>query len=487
MFNLSSPYLAVGFLLLVLGGGAEATTYDTIIDSKTGVRVSIPIEIVGRDSTNQQYGSNWGFRASNLSIDTLNFGSTRTLSDLYNAMRNKAGRVVTNSDFRPDDSFFLKGIDDRGTTQFQVRVRQANGEIRGLSIMYDTSARARLEPVVMQVLSSFEPFPGRVTAVATVTKPPVATPPVATIPVAPPAPPAPQPAAAIPVAPSPPPVKLNPPQVAAVPGSITPICPADDRPNMRIALVIGNSKYQSGGALTNPRNDAVAMTQALRELGFTVIDGVDLGKREMELKIRQFNRMIGQADGQPMALVFYAGHGIQYGGKNYLIPVDAKLERNSDLEIDGIDLELVLSQMTAATTCVNLVLLDACRNNPLVDKGKGGGWAEPAAGFAFDPSEKRRETYIVFSTASNELAYDGDGKNSPFTDALLKNIYAPGLDFQLMMRKVRHDVTIATKQLQRPKEYGDITKSIILLPKPLASASAGGPMGGPITRSFENK
>ncbi|HEV7600363.1 MAG TPA: caspase family protein [Bradyrhizobium sp.] len=480
MCSLLRPYLAIGFLLFIFGGGAEAAVYDTIIDAKTGVRVSIPIDIVGKDSTNQQYGSNWGFRASNLSIDTLNFGSTRTLSDLYNAMKNKAGRNVTNSDLQTD-SFFLKGNDDRGTTQFHVRVRQANSEIRGLSITYDTSARARLEPVVAQVLSSFEPFPGKVTTLATVVKPPVATPPVA--------PPAPQPAA-VPVAPSPAPVKLNPPLVAAVPGSNALICPADDRPNMRIALVIGNSKYQVGNPLPNAGNDAVAMTHTLKELGFTVIDGVNLGKREMEDKIRQFNRMIGRSDGQPMALLFYAGHGIQVRGKNYLIPTDARLEQVTDLELDAIDLDLVLRQMAAATTCVNLVLLDACRNNPLIDKignkGKGkGGSAELFAGFAFDPSEKPRETYIVFSTT--DLADDGDGKNSPFTDALLKNIYTPGLDVQLMIRKVRSDVTSVTNGRQRPAEYGDITKSIILLPKPLPSASAGGGIGGPITRSFDNK
>jgi uncharacterized caspase-like protein len=146
--------------------------------------------------------------------------------------------------------------------------------------------------------------------------------------------------------------------------------------------------------------------------------------------------------------------------------------------------------MAAATTCVNLVLLDACRNNPLADRvgtGKGKGSAsEATAGFSFsgDRNAKPRETYIVFSTASNDVASDGY-KNSPFMNALLKNIYAPGLDFQLMIRRVRHDVANATDQRQRPEEYGDITRSIIMLPK--VADSNGPPVGGPLVRSFEVK
>jgi uncharacterized caspase-like protein len=146
--------------------------------------------------------------------------------------------------------------------------------------------------------------------------------------------------------------------------------------------------------------------------------------------------------------------------------------------------------MAAATTCVNLVLLDACRNNPLLDriskaKGKGNP-VDAAGGFAFDSrTGKPRETYIVYSTAADDVAEDGSGKNSPFTDALLKNLYSPGLDFQLMIRKVRHAVVNATNERQRPEEYGDITKSIVMLPRPVASAPPA--IGGPIMRSFEPK
>jgi len=178
--------------------------------------------------------------------------------------------------------------------------------------------------------------------------------------------------------------------------------------------------------------------------------------------------------------VFYAGHGIQVDGRNYLIPTDARLEQTSDIDLDAIDVELVLRQMAAQTTCANIVLLDACRNNPFIERSVAlnltrGISAARAQGLA-PIGGKIRETYIAFAAEPNALADDGPGQNSPFTEALLKNIHTPGLDFQLMMRNVRNDVTKLTNQRQRPTEYGDITKSIVMLPKPLSSADA---VGGP--------
>ncbi len=250
---------------------------------------------------------------------------------------------------------------------------------------------------------------------------------------------------------------------------------------MRIALVIGNSAYPGANSLANPRNDAIAIAKALRDLNFTVIEGTDLDKRKMEGKIREFNRMLGQSDNQPLALVYYAGHGIQVDGRNYLIPIDAKLERTTDLQLDAIDIELVLNQMASQTTCANIVLLDACRNNPFAERfytalNKTRGISTTRSQGLAPIVGKIRETYIVFAAEANALADDGTGQNSPFAEALLKNIYSAGLDFQLMMRNVRNDVTKFTKERQRPTEYGDITKSIVMLPKPAPSADA---VGGP--------
>jgi WD40 repeat protein/uncharacterized caspase-like protein len=156
------------FLACLASGTIEAEpgAFDTIIDARTGVRIGIPVDIVGRDSTQQERGSNWGSRASNLSIDTLNFGNTRPLSEIFATMKSKSGRNVTAQEYR-DDSFYLKGNDDHGTTQIYIRMRVLNGEVRGMAVAYDSSARARLEPVVAKIISSFEPFPASSTVAAT--------------------------------------------------------------------------------------------------------------------------------------------------------------------------------------------------------------------------------------------------------------------------------------------------------------------------------
>jgi WD40 repeat protein len=156
------------FFLAFLSGGmlkARATTFDTVIDGRTGVRISIPVDIVGHDSTQQERGSSWTSRADNLSIDTLNFGNTRTLPELFSKMKGKAGRKITKEESR-DDSFSLTGSDDHGSTKIYIRMRALNGEVRGVSIAFDSSAAARLDPVAAEMMSSFEPFPAPGTTAA---------------------------------------------------------------------------------------------------------------------------------------------------------------------------------------------------------------------------------------------------------------------------------------------------------------------------------
>src|SRR5262249_14282636 len=129
----------------------------------------------------------------------------------------------------------------------------------------------------------------------------------------------------------------------------------------RVALVIGNGKYRYAAALPNPPNDAADIAQALRKLGFDVVEGRDVDKLRTEASIRELGRKLEGAD---LALLFYAGHGLQVGGRNYLVPVDAKLERAGDLSLDTIEVGQILAQMEAEKR-VNLVFLDACRDNPL--------------------------------------------------------------------------------------------------------------------------
>lgn len=129
----------------------------------------------------------------------------------------------------------------------------------------------------------------------------------------------------------------------------------------RVALVVGNGAYENAAQLANPPNDASDVAKALRNIGFDVVEGRNLSKRDMESKIREFGKKLDNAN---LALFFYAGHGLQVSGRNYLVPIDAKLDRPADLNFEAFDVNVVLQQMEAEKR-VNLVFLDACRDNPL--------------------------------------------------------------------------------------------------------------------------
>lgn len=217
----------------------------------------------------------------------------------------------------------------------------------------------------------------------------------------------------------------------------------------RVALVLGNSAYQNATELPNPKNDAAAIAQKLAGLGFTVISGLDGTKTDMEKSIREFVKVLEGAD---VALMFYAGHGMQVNGQNYLIPVDAKLEESTALDFETINMAAILNFMNAEKR-ISIVLLDACRDNPLARKfsrslGKsrsaliGRGLARPDVG--------NGEILIGFATAPGETAADGEGANSPFTTALMKHIDAKALDVELMMKRVKRDVYEATEEEQEP-------------------------------------
>ncbi len=218
----------------------------------------------------------------------------------------------------------------------------------------------------------------------------------------------------------------------------------------RIALVIGNSAYQHAPELKNPRSDASDMASALKALKFQVVEGVDLDKRAMEITIRKFAVGLKNAD---IALFFYAGHGLQVSGQNYLVPVDARLEDAHGLDFEMIRLDLVHRAMERETK-TNLIFLDACRDNPLArNLARAMGTRSSDIGHGLAPVESGVGTLISFSTQPGNVALDGDGRNSPFAGALVKRLTTEGEDLSSILIAVRNDVMDATRNRQIPWEH----------------------------------
>jgi Caspase domain len=239
----------------------------------------------------------------------------------------------------------------------------------------------------------------------------------------------------------------------------TPVAPSNGF-RRRAALVIGNGKYQFAAPLPNPPNDAADIAQALRKLGFDVVEGRDLDRPGMDNAIRQFGRKL---DGADIALFFYAGHGLQVNGKNYLVPVDAKLERPGDLALDAVDIGNVLAQMEAEKR-VNLIFLDACRDNPLARSlARSLGTRSSAVGQGLASIQSAIGTMIAYATQPDNVALDGEGRNSPFTAALLKHIVTPGLEIGTLMKRVRADVIAATREKQVPWDHSSLIGDVILV------------------------
>ena len=236
----------------------------------------------------------------------------------------------------------------------------------------------------------------------------------------------------------------------------------------RLALVIGNSAYKNAPTLKNPSNDAADIAAALERLGFDVIRGLDLDYQGMRTSVRRFSEKLPNAD---VALLFYAGHGLQVAGKNYLVPVDAQIETQADLDFGTIDLELVLRGMEADAR-TNIIFLDACRDNPLAaNLTRRLGTRSGAASRGLAQVDTAVGTLIAFSTQPGNVALDGEGRNSPFTAALLKTIEVPGLPLSDVMIDVRNDVLRTTARKQVPWDNSSLTGQFYF--KPLPNAAAG--------------
>jgi hypothetical protein len=226
----------------------------------------------------------------------------------------------------------------------------------------------------------------------------------------------------------------------------------------RLALVIGNSQYTSVSTLINPRNDAQAVAQALRNLGFEVTLALELDKANFEQRVRDFANSL---DGATAAVFFYAGHGLQVDGRNYMVPVDAKVTDEADLPFELVSLDIVLQRL-AHNRITNIIFLDACRDDPLGEQlAKSLGARSKAVAPGLASVYAGVGTLISFSTQPGNVALDGDGKNSPFTEALLRHIPTPNVDVLSIMKQVRRDVVEKTKQAQVPWDTSSLVDEFV--------------------------
>ncbi len=243
----------------------------------------------------------------------------------------------------------------------------------------------------------------------------------------------------------------------------------------RVALVIGNADYQHVPTLENPTKDAAAVAATFKRIGFDVRLETNLEFPSLRRALRDFGRQSQDAE---MAVVYYAGHGVEIDGGNYLIPVDAQLSHTSDVHYEAIALDLVLASMEDVDG-VRLVILDACRNTPFLAGMKGGGTRSIGRGLA--RVEPPLATLVAFAAKEGTTAADGAGAHSPYTAALLEQLPAPGVDVQLMFRKVRDQVLSATNGEQEPFTYGSLPGTDIFLQPPKSSPPPEAASGEPST------
>jgi hypothetical protein len=234
----------------------------------------------------------------------------------------------------------------------------------------------------------------------------------------------------------------------------------------RIALVIGQSNYRAVVALPNPANDARAVSQLLSEAGFEVLSAADLSQSEMREKIGDFAAQVAAKGPDTIALVFYAGHGLQIDGENFLVPVDVDPKREADIPLQAVRLNDILNTLTSVPSKMRIVLLDACRNNPFpsINQSAGHGLA------IVDAKIGAPGTFVSFSTSPGAEAEDGSGADSPYTSALLLAAKEPGLSIEDTFKRVRVSVNKATDGRQTPWDSSSLTDEFRFFPGSGAAA-----------------
>ncbi len=226
----------------------------------------------------------------------------------------------------------------------------------------------------------------------------------------------------------------------------------------RIALVVGNANYGAEiGKLPNPVNDAGLMVQSLQQSGFQVTKVTDADWKKLKRAIQDFGDKLANAGPDATGLFFYAGHGVQVQGTNYLVPIDADISKEADVRIESISADDVLQQMEFAGSRVNIVVLDACRNNPLQRTIR-------AMNRGLAPMQAAQGSFIAYSTSPGSVAADGSGKNSPYTAALSKAIVQPGMGIEEAFREVRASVMAATQDKQVPWDSSSLTAPFFFKP-----------------------
>jgi len=220
----------------------------------------------------------------------------------------------------------------------------------------------------------------------------------------------------------------------------------------RVALVIGNSAYRHAPSLPNPPRDAEVMAAALRQVGFSTVEvRRDQGKAAIEAALKQFAQ---EARGAEVAVVYYAGHSLEQAGVNYLVPVDATLATDADVEYETVPLRLLERSVEGASR-LKLIILDACRNNPFADGMKRTS-ATRAIGRGLARVEPEGDTLIAYAAREGAVASDGDVGNSPYTASLVRHLATPGLEIRILFGRVRDDVLKTTGRAQEPAIYGSL-------------------------------
>jgi hypothetical protein len=248
----------------------------------------------------------------------------------------------------------------------------------------------------------------------------------------------------------------------------------------RVALVIGQSAYRTVTALPNPANDAKAMSQLLGDAGFEVTTASDLSQKDMTDKVGEFAAKIAAKGPDTVALLFYAGHGLQIDGENYLVPVDVDPKREADIPFQAVRLNDILNTLNSVPSKMRILLLDACRNNPFpaINQTTGRGLA------LVDTKTGAPGTFLSYSTSPGAEAEDGNGADSPYTTALLAVAREPGLQIEDAFKRVRVSVNKATEGRQTPWESSSLIEDFAFAPGP-AGANAAQPKTPVAKRSVD--
>jgi hypothetical protein len=242
----------------------------------------------------------------------------------------------------------------------------------------------------------------------------------------------------------------------------------------RVALVIGNSAYKNASTLSNTINDATVIATLFKSVGFeVVISRNDLGVVDFKRAVREFLITAESAD---IAVVYYAGHGIEIGGTNYLVPVDAKLGRDYDVEDEAVSLDRIIWALQPVRR-LRLILLDACRDNPFPAKLRSAGIRATVSGGLAKIEDVSADTLVAYAAKAGSISYDGDGLNSPYASALLRHLAEPGLDIRIVLGRVRDEVLSMTSGRQEPFIYGSLGGATIsLVPPAVAKREPAAPV-----------